>query len=260
MVFTWVCLSLVISNITYKDWVKLLVFALGSYLGMAAFLYSGQLSLYADIVLGIMPAAILISFYLSKNELTKDIIWLTPAMFMLAQVKSGSGMLFGIFVLIIMLIISIRRKTDKRKLLLLLHPLSSLMISAVLAGRFTDEYIGSGLGRTSNLGELFLSTPLTYIALGLTLLTVAVFIYYICRRSAKKVHIKPVVDYSIMSKYLYVDSRISHCGVYEAGNGRTAGDKDIHHIIRQAYGCISANVLCDNSDISLHCNSNSFKR
>ncbi len=113
------CIALPMSHIKWKkSYLALLYGALAIALVSSVF-EDGNLTLYADGILGMMFASLVIAWYLEKDMSFKRFIWLVPGVFMLVQIKSGSGASLSVMLVLFMLISDFANRekdTPKKKI------------------------------------------------------------------------------------------------------------------------------------------------
>ncbi len=106
------CIVLPMAGIKWKRGYLAAIFGASSIILVSSIFEDGNLSLYADGILGMMFAGMLLSWHLEKEHSFKRFIWILPGVFMLVQIKSGSGMSLAAMLLVFMLISDTINKKD----------------------------------------------------------------------------------------------------------------------------------------------------
>ena len=86
------CIVLPLSGIGWKKSPFALIFSAVCIFAVASIIPEGNLSLYADGVLAFFFGSLVLAWYLEKDKSAKRYIWAGAGLFMLVQIKSGTGL------------------------------------------------------------------------------------------------------------------------------------------------------------------------
>ena len=85
------CISLPMSSLKWKRCYIAFAFGIAGVLIASTIINDGNLSLYADGILGMLFAGLALEWYLEHDRSPKRYIWALPGLFVLVQLKNGSG-------------------------------------------------------------------------------------------------------------------------------------------------------------------------
>ena len=206
------CVILPLSGIRWKKSYLAAMFAMASIFALSAIFQDGNLSLYADAILAFFFAALLVGWFVEKERGWKKYIWAGAGVFMLVQLKSGSGTsLAAMFVIFAVLSDALLIKGNLTRKKLYLDSLKSIAIFAVIIiissytyGSFEDTFTGVESGGGGPSKELLTSAAFIIFS-ALMLVTLVLFTLYsinlfknnLNKKAQKKIKIWLIISSSL---------------------------------------------------------------
>jgi hypothetical protein len=206
------CIILPLSGIRWKKGYLAALFAIAAIFALSAIFQDGNLSLYADAILAFFFAALVVGWFVEKERNWKKYIWAGAGIFMLVQLKSGSGAsLAAMFVIFAMLTDTLLFNENKTHKKLYLDSLKSIaffvvviIISSYTYGSFEDTFTGNISGGGALSKELITSAAFIIFS-ALMLVTLILFTLYsinifknnLSKKAQKKINTWLIVSSSL---------------------------------------------------------------
>lgn len=187
------CIILPLSGIKWKKGYLAAVYSAAAFFAVSSIFQDGNLTLYADGLLSFFFASLLLAWYLEKEQNWKRYIWAGSGIFMLVQIKSGSGLSLAAMFLAFALFSDAflnpgglpAKKSYLRNLKTFLIFAVLIFASNYLFGVFEDSFTGAQNPGMNISGQLS-SSAMFIIFEALSLLTLALFAAYTINVFAKK--------------------------------------------------------------------------
>lgn len=205
------CITLPLSHIKWKKSYLVAIFAIATIFAVSSIMEDGSLSLYSDGILGIFFGTLFITWHLDRESGAKRYIWMLPGLFMLVQIKNGSGMSLAVMLLIFMLVSDALIKnndiTSKTTYLRNLRTLS-LVLATIALSQATLGYFNKSYGILSAGGVDFSSQMLTSIVFkaffALFSIAFILFIIYSINifRSRTNIKFKKIINKLLLSSVI----------------------------------------------------------
>ena len=179
------CIILPLSNITWKKSFLATIYFIGVVLALSVILAYGNLTLYADGLLALFFGSMINAWYLAKKASNKKYIWACSGLFMLVQLKSGTGLSLAIMFLIFAMIIDTKIRANQIDLRMKTkHTLKNILIfsiiiaaSHLLMQNFNNKFIADIVTESQPIGNSI--SLLQYSILGVLAILIVVFVAYI---------------------------------------------------------------------------------
>ena len=179
------CIILPLSGIRWKKSYLAALFSMASVFALSAIFQDGNLSLYADAILAFFFAALVLGWFVEKERGWKKYVWAGVGVFVLVQLKSGSGMsLAAMFIIFAVLSDALLLNGNLTRKKLYLDSLKTIAIFAVIIiisnytyGSFEDTFTGNASGGGALSKELITSAAFIIFS-ALMLVTLVLFTLY----------------------------------------------------------------------------------
>ena len=179
------CIILPLSGIRWKKGYLAALFAMASIFALSAIFQDGNLSLYADAILAFFFAALVVGWFVEKERGWRKYIWAIAGVFMLVQLKSGSGTsLAAMFIIFAVLSDTLLFNGNQSRKKLYLDSLKTIAVFVVVIiisnytyGSFEDTFTGAKSGGSALSKELLTSAAFIIFSV-LMLVTLVLFTLY----------------------------------------------------------------------------------
>lgn len=179
------CLILPLSHIKWKKAYLAIIYFVGGILGLSLICQNGNLTLYADNILALFFSSMVLAWYLEKEFSFKKYIWACFGIFMLVQIKSGTGMslaiLFIIFTILLDRLLLNKEFSRKQHLTHSLRSIAILFTIMIISQKMYSDFNNLFLGRESSFSGslmLFKASPLFTCFIVSALIFISIIIIY----------------------------------------------------------------------------------
>ena len=217
---SFACLILPLSYIKWRRAYWGIAYFIGAYLALSFMTAQGNLTLYADGILGLFFASMVIAWYVEKKFSYKKYIWAATGLFMLVQIKNGTGISLSILFILIVLILDrniLNKHYDIKKhtihaIISIVILSCTLYISNKLYSIFNNVFLGSQ-HTLSAMSSLYEKSPLYPIFMVLRILLIIIFIsyFYLVFKNKTTGKIFKVINLSAVT--LFALTTISYIGL-----------------------------------------------
>ena len=210
------CVILPLSGINWKKSYLAAIYSAAVIFAVSSVFQYGNLTLYADGLLSFFFASLILAWYLEKERSFKRYIWAGAGLFMLVQIKSGSGMslafMFAAFALFSDAVLNPLGLPSKKVYLKNLKTLS-IFASLILASNFLFGAVEKSLtgadGSAAGISKELSSSAVFIICAALSAVTFVLFAVYTINVFAKK----PIAPVKPVNRLLIVSASLAFAGL-----------------------------------------------
>lgn len=191
------CLILPLSHIKWKKSYLAIIYFVGGILGLSLICQNGNLTLYADNILALFFSSLVLTWYLEKEFSLRKYIWACFGIFMLVQIKSGTGIslaiLFIVFTVLLDRLLLNKEFSRKQHITHSLRSIAILFTIMIISQKMYSDFNNMFLGRESSFSGslvLFKASPLFICFIVSALILIAIVILYLIYVYKNKIRTK----------------------------------------------------------------------